>query len=172
MRTYFSLKFGPHWEDIALVRKFVISILSSTRSTDKTNAIKAGMVGTELMENAVKYSAVQNSLIKIEKKIDKSNMYFLTSNVCTREDVNEFKTILSMIEGEESIEKAYDKMVLKSLESENSSKLGIVRIMDECSAKVKYDINDDISELIDNVDKLENAEDYVMLEIEMVMPIV
>ena len=83
---YLKLKFGPEWDDIAVIRNFIISILAQ-KVTNSEDAYRIAIVATELMENACRYSTMGGASIELEQEIDKTHIEFRIKNITKEENI-------------------------------------------------------------------------------------
>jgi hypothetical protein len=153
---YLKLKFGPDWEDIVIIRNFIISILSK-KITSYDEAYRVAIVASELMENACKYSSTGGASIELEQKKNKTDIEFRIKNVTKEENIQKFIKIYNLVCSGPA-EEVYKKMMIRVINSENNtvSQLGLARIRYEGCSDISYNVESDLKQLVkdsENLDK-------------------
>ena len=156
-------------ENITMIRHFFISMLAQG-ITNEQQAHEIAMASTEILENVSKFSAVGGVILEMEKQLDLSKLVFTVKNVTTKENFDSFKAIFETIT-KGSSDKAYRKMMIKSVDRKNISQLGLIRVRHECNAELSYSISSDISEIINSKQKIPNRDELLALGVIVKIPI-
>jgi hypothetical protein len=141
------LKFGLEWEDIVIIRNFIISILSK-KITNYDEAYRVAIVASELMENACRYSTMGEASIELVQDINKTDIEFRIKNITNEENIQEFIKIFDLAYTGPAVD-AYKKMMMRVINSKDDSisQLGLARIRYEGRSKISYEIEKDIEQL-------------------------
>ncbi len=170
MKMFLKMEMNLTAENITMIRHFFISMLAQG-ITDEQQAHEIAMASTEILENVSKFSAVGGVILEMEKQLHLSKLIFTVKNVTTRKHFDSFKAIFETI-NKGSSDKAYRKMMLRSVDKKNISQLGLIRIRHECNAEISYSVSNDISEIIINSkDEIPNKDELLILGIIVKIPI-
>lgn len=168
---YFKLEFGPDWDDIVIIRKFIISILSQKLTTDD-EAYRIALVASELLENACRYSTIGKASIELEQVNDKDQIECRIKNITKKENIEEFKKIFDLINSGSAAE-AYKNMMLRIISRKDNklSQLGLARIRYEGHSELTYEIESDLNQLVEGTVSSDNVNQNVILSIRSKMSI-
>jgi hypothetical protein len=159
---YLKLKFGPDWDDIVIIRNFIISMLSQ-KITSYDEAYRIALVASELMENACRYSTIGGAIIELEQGNNQASIEFRIKNITREKNVEEFKKILGFINSG-SAGDAYKKMMMRVINNSDNtiSQLGLARIRYEGKSELSYEVEPDIKPLLKGRESMNNGE-YLIL---------
>jgi hypothetical protein len=160
---YLKLKFGPDWEDISIIRNFIISILSQ-KITSYEEAYRVALVASELMENACRYSTSGGACLELEQGISNTTqLEFRIRNITKEENIKEFKKIFELINNGSAGE-AYKKMMMRIINNDGStvSQLGLARIRYEGRSEISYEIESDIKPLLLGRENMYNHKQLIL----------
>ncbi|MBN2536333.1 MAG: hypothetical protein JXB88_25850 [Spirochaetales bacterium] len=163
---FIKLRFYPEWEDIFLIRNFIIAFLSQ-KIADKKEAYRIAIIASELMENACKYSATGEAVIELEQKTD-NKIEFSIKNITKKENIEEFKKILNMI-NKGPAKETYKNMMLRAINADNNKvkQLGLARVRYEGHSEITYETRDDIHALLENTKNTKMNNDLMVLNIKI-----
>lgn len=137
---FIRLSFGPKWKYVACVRSFVQNFLSISIS-DSKKADKISLAVSELVENAVKYNAKENTNLRVEVSAkDSDEILVETENYATPENIEILKKNLLKIYEKSPLDAYIEKMKDAVLEAGNASQLGLARIRCESNCDISYEI--------------------------------
>ena len=165
---FFKLKFGPKWEHVKVIRNFISIILSSGIS-DTDVAYKIAIAGSELMENACKYSAVGGAIIEIIKSYHQNHVELNIQNIARQNEIDTFKQTLEAA-SKGNAKEAYKEIILESLQANTQGRIGIARVRYECNADISYAISEDITDLMYG-ETVKNRDKFFRLNIHVVFPL-
>ena len=159
---YLKLKFGPDWDDISIIRNFIISILSK-KITSHDEAYRVAIVASELMENACKYSTIGGASIELEQDKNKTDIEFRIKNITKEENILEFIKIYNLVYSGPAGE-VYIKMLMRIMDSKNDaiSQLGLARIRYEGCSEISYEIENDIEQLLKDRESIDNHNQRIL----------
>lgn len=140
---YIRLSFGPKWKYVACVRSFVQNFLSITIS-DSQRADKISMGVSELVENAVKYNAKEQTrlFIKLLSK-DSEEILVESENYATDANISVMKNEIAKIYDKSPMDAYIEKMKEAVNKAGNASQLGLARIRCEANCDIKLEIKPD-----------------------------
>ncbi|MBN2533321.1 MAG: hypothetical protein JXB88_10535 [Spirochaetales bacterium] len=157
-----KLHFYPNWEDIVVIRNFIISILSQ-KITSHEEAYRVALVASELMENACRYSTEEGINIELEQDMDNTHIELRIKNITHKENIKKFKKIFELINNG-SAREAYKKMMIRVINSKDDaiSQLGLARIRYEGHSEISYKIESDIKPLLKGRKNVYNDKQLVL----------
>ncbi len=164
-----ELSFGPIWDNIGSVRRFIDEMLSID-IISKNESKSVAIVASELMENLVKYSALGGAKIIIQKDSKLGLITLRISNLASMENINNFIEIYNDI-NEGSSKDAYKKMMLKSISNPNKSQLGLARIRYECHGEISYKVYDEYDDTASNLCIEKDMGNIKLLNIRVEIPV-
>jgi hypothetical protein len=124
---YIELKFGPRWKYIAVVRAFIQSFLAVSFADDG-RADKIAMAASELLENAVKYAAGEETHVKVSLSSEEKAVEISVSNRASPEAVAGLKAVWASVMTGDPLESYLRMMREAATRSDGKSQLGLVRI--------------------------------------------
>jgi hypothetical protein len=140
---YIELKFGPRWKYIAVARAFIQNFLA-VGFADDTRADKIAMAASELLENAVKYAAGEETRVRVCLSAGTGEVEISVSNQASPEAINELKAAWDSVMSGDPLE-AYLRMMREAAtRSDGKSQLGLVRIRYETGGKMALDNQGDL----------------------------
>jgi hypothetical protein len=138
-RAYMELKIGRHWDYVIHILSFLQSFMAAY-VVDRSDVLRLAAVVTELVENAVKYSADGRALLQVST--DNDLVYIEIENgadpwniACLRE---EFAKIQDGTPSE-----AYHRKLLGGRQSSSKSLLGLARIRLESRDALRFVVGSD-----------------------------
>jgi hypothetical protein len=140
---YIELKFGPRWKYIAVVRGFIQNFLVVGFSDD-ARADKIAMAASELLENAVKYAAGEETRIRVELFSKTGEVDISVSNRANSEAIAGLKEIWSDVMAGDPLEAYVRRMREAATRSDGKSQLGLVRIRYETGGAMSLDVSGDL----------------------------
>ncbi|MBN2444424.1 MAG: hypothetical protein JXJ04_23880 [Spirochaetales bacterium] len=168
----FKLQFNPKWGSIVSIRKFIISILSK-QITNHDEAYRVALVATELLENVCRYSTGGMASIILKQGEKKSEIELSIRNITNKENFNNFKKIFEII-SEGSATEAYMKMMVRIVNAKDNkfSQLGLARIRYEGQSELAYEIDPDITSLMEGTEHFDNDNSSLVLCVKNKMSII
>jgi hypothetical protein len=140
---FIRLSFGPKWKYVACVRSFVQNFLSIS-ITDSKKADKISLAVSELVENAVKYNARENTNLNVQVAAKNLEEIIVeTENHSTPEHIEIFKENVKKIYEKSPLDAYIEKMKDAVMKSGNASQLGLARIRCESNCDITYEIKPD-----------------------------
>ena len=127
---YIELKFGPRWKYIAAARAFIQNFLA-IGFADDLRADKIAMAASELLENAVKYAAGEETRVSVKLHSKSGEVDISVSNKASPEAIAGLKKIWNSVMSGDPLE-AYIRMMREAAtRQDGKSQLGLVRIRSE-----------------------------------------
>ena len=140
---YIELKFGPRWKYIAVVRGFIQNFLAIGFSDD-ARADKIAMAASELLENAVKYAAGEETRIRVGLSPKTGEVDILVSNKASPEAIAGLTAMWSDVMAGDPLEAYVRRMREAATRSDGKSQLGLVRIRYETGGAMSLDVSGDL----------------------------
>jgi len=142
---YVKIEFEPKWAFIGSIRGFVENfIFNSIKNQELGKSV--ALTVSELLENAVKYSATEKISMDIQfdllPEIDETSVVIRVMNFANAEQATILRKIYDKI-NLDSPKEAYLKRMQEILNSETAnptSQLGLCRIRHECHASLDLNI--------------------------------
>ncbi|MBN2531751.1 MAG: hypothetical protein JXB88_02605 [Spirochaetales bacterium] len=159
---YLKLKFSHDWDDIVIIRNFIITILSR-KITNYDEAYRVALVASELMENACRYSTIGGASIELEQGINETHIEFRIKNITKEENIKEFEKIFHII-NTGSAGEAYKEMMLRVINrnDETISQLGLARIRYEGQSEISYEIESDLEPLLKGSERIDSQKQRIL----------
>ena len=130
------------------MRKMIITLLSG-KVTDYDEAYRVALIISELMENACKYTIAGAVHLQVEYKLRNSHINVCLKNITSREYLESFREIYDAVHAGTPMG-CYQKMILRSTDGRTVKRqLGLARVRYEGKAKISYNIEPDIDELME-----------------------
>lgn len=139
---YIQLHFSPKWRYIATTRNFIQSFLAVSLSNEE-KADKLAMAASELLENAVKYSKNQETVLELEVDAETNRIRITASNKGDAESIAAIKSIFEKASTGDPLTVYVEAMKEAAVRTDGKSQLGLVRIRYETGAELKLDVDDD-----------------------------
>lgn len=136
-----------NWDQAKFFQEFVWNYIMCALANEES-ADKISMAGTELVENAIKYSYKENNLamINFSLKGDESEFILEVKNkigVETEENIKQLDEKIQWIRGFQNPYEAYvESMKYVSQLEESFSQMGLVRISYEAGAIIDFFVNE------------------------------
>jgi hypothetical protein len=140
---YIELKFGPRWKYIAVVRGFIQNFLA-VGFLDDARADKIAMAASELLENAVKYAAGEETRIRVGLSPKTGEVEISVSNKASPEAIAGLKAMWSDVMAGDPLEAYVRRMREAATRSDGKSQLGLVRIRYETGGAMSLDVSGDL----------------------------
>jgi hypothetical protein len=136
------LEFVPHASLVSSARRF-LEDLYGRWLIDPNDAYRVAMTAHELIENLVKYSSDQKSLVEVDvrQEGEQSVVSIRTKNKVLPEQVEELRRTLDRISHAPDPVAVYDELVRTSPERPGSG-LGFARIRAEAEMALDYTVDD------------------------------
>lgn len=169
MRATFNLELAIdlEWDRIEQIRQVVLQFVSMGIAPDD-RAYSFSQAVSELMENVCKYSPNQRAGLALSGDNERSMMGVKVANVARRDQAQQLAAILEMV-NEGSPEEAYTAMVMRSMEDESISQLGLALIRHNCNADLVVHISDEVPASFIEGSDIPPGEDLVLLEVSLAM---
>lgn len=140
---YIELKFGPRWKYIAVVRGFIQNFLAVGFSDD-ARADKIAMAASELLENAVKYAAGEETRVKVGLSAKTGEVDISVSNRASPEAIAGLKAVWDGAMAGDPLEAYMHMMREAATRSDGKSQLGLVRIRYETGGVMSLNVTGDL----------------------------
>lgn len=140
MRDTFALRFNIDWSYVDIIRTFVNNFLQRGL-VDSKKSDKLSMAVSELLENAVKYSTIEeenrinNIHIQLDVFKEDRKIIFFVENTATPENFKILQDQLKIV-NMGSPKEMYINKIKESMLSEEKSQLGLARIRYEAEGKI------------------------------------
>lgn len=159
---YLKLKFSPEWDDIVIIRNFIISILTR-KVTNSEGAYRIAIVASELMENACRFSTAGEACIELEQDINKTHIEVRIKNITNEKSINEFIKIINLINSGTAGE-AFKKMMIRVINNDDDteSQLGLARIRYEGRSEISYEIESNIKPLLKGNEQIDTNKHRIL----------
>jgi len=142
MNAYVDITFGPRWKYIAVTRNYVQSFIAIGLA-GQSKADKIAMAVSELLENAVKYSAGEETRIRLEVRPDRKKIIVAVSNRTAPEREEDLRKIYARVNEGDPLQTFIEMMREATLRSDGKSQLGLARIRHEVGADIGLEISED-----------------------------
>jgi hypothetical protein len=138
-----SMEFVPHASLVSSARRF-LEDLYKRWLTDPDDAYRVAMTAHELLENLVKYSRDECSLVEVDvqKDGDASFVSIRTRNKAAPEQLEELRRTVERLSNAPDPVAVYDEFVQASSERAGSG-LGLARICAEAEMRLDYSVEAD-----------------------------
>ena len=140
---YIELKFGPRWKYIAVVRGFIQNFLAVGFSDD-ARADKIAMAASELLENAVKYAAGEETRVSVGLSATSGDVDISVANRASPEAVAGLKSVWDQVMAGDPLEAYVGMMRQAATRSDGKSQLGLVRIRYETGGTMTLSVEGDL----------------------------
>lgn len=142
----FEISFSPSAELIGPVRRFIIDFYDRVLENQDLTS-RMAVAAHELLENAVKYSMDAHSRISVAVSLDpsgKREVIIRTWNRSTPSNVEIVRGLISSMTAAADPSAHYHDMMMKAAQAnDDSSGLGLGRILAEGEMKLSCDVKDD-----------------------------
>ena len=145
LELYFQISFPRLWSEIAKIREFVKEKLTNKIDDDLIDSIC--MAASELAENVCKYSCWGSGIFEII--LHEKELIFSVKNLA---NINHYKIcerIVNLVNEGDPL-KMYQGFMIRSIQNEDDSQLGLARIRYETRGKLSLIQSDDLSEISDD----------------------
>lgn len=140
--AYVDITFGPRWKYISVTRNYVQSFIAIGLA-GQSKADKIAMAVSELLENAVKYSAGEETRIRLEVRPDEAKIVVAVSNKTDPSREEELKAIYARVNEGDPLQTFIEMMKEATVRTDGKSQLGLARIRHEVGADIGLSISDD-----------------------------
>jgi hypothetical protein len=136
---YIEIRFGPRWKYISPARIFIQNFVAIALS-DQAKADAVAMSASELLENAVKYGAGEDTHCVIQAFPDTGEIHASVSNQATEQGAKEVLGLYKKIMTGDPLEAYIVQMREAATRSDGKSQLGLARIRYETGADIKLEV--------------------------------
>ncbi|MFW6362254.1 MAG: ATP-binding protein [Spirochaeta sp.] len=140
--AYVDITFGPRWKYISVTRNYVQSFIAIGLA-GQSKADKIAMAVSELLENAVKYSAGEETRIRLEVRPDEKKIVVAVSNKTDPSREEELRRIYARVNEGDPLQTFIEMMREATTRTDGKSQLGLARIRHEVGADIHLDISED-----------------------------
>ncbi|GAB6088530.1 ATP-binding protein [Spirochaeta dissipatitropha] len=140
--AYVDIKFGPCWKYISVTRSYVQNFIA-VGLAGQVKADKIAMAVSELLENAVKYSAGDDTRVRLEVKPEDGKIVVAVSNKTEPGREEELRAIYKRVNSGDPLQVYIEMMREATVRTDGKSQLGLARIRHEVGADIQLDISDD-----------------------------
>ena len=140
--AYVDITFGPRWKYIAVTRNYVQSFIAIGLA-GQSKADKIAMAVSELLENAVKYSAGEETRVRLEVKPANKKIIVAVSNKTDPAREDELRKIYARVNEGDPLQTFIEMMREATLRTDGKSQLGLARIRHELGADIGLEISED-----------------------------
>lgn len=149
-KFYVELKFGPKWIYISTVRAFVENFMAITLE-NKKQASTIAMAVNELIENAVKFSDLEESELNIYVTSNRSKIKVIVINHASQENIADLQFCLQELFASPPLDAYIKRMKDSAASACGKSALGLARIRYECKAEINACIENGIVKIIADI---------------------
>jgi len=136
---YIEIRFGPRWKYISPARVFIQNFIAIALS-DQAKADAIAMATSELLENAVKYGASEDTHCIVQAYPDTGVIQASVTNQATEKSAGEVRALYDKIMAGDPLEAYITQMREAATRTDGKSQLGLVRIRYETGADIQLDI--------------------------------
>jgi hypothetical protein len=136
---YFEIQFSPHWKFISPARVFLQNF-AAVAVSDQAKADALALATSELLENAVKYGASEDTRCVVRAYSDTGALQAAVSNHATEESVRELRAVFEKIQTGDPLEAFISQMRQASTRTDGKSQLGLARIRYEAGGQMSIEI--------------------------------
>jgi hypothetical protein len=136
---YIEIRFGPRWKYISPARVFIQNFIAIALS-DQAKADSIAMATSELLENAVKYGASEDTHCIVKASPATGIIQASVTNLATPEGAAELQTLFHKIMSGDPLEAYIAQMREAATRSDGKSQLGLARIRYETAADMKLEV--------------------------------
>jgi hypothetical protein len=134
-----QLTFRPTWSFIPCTRIFVQNFFRLSIS-DNIKTHKIALAVSELLENAVKFTCNEQSIIKLNVSPQKEVIRVEVENESRKEHIYELKRIYNKLQKGNKLENYLESMKLAAHYENGKSQLGLARLHYELEEKISLNI--------------------------------
>ncbi len=139
---YIEIRFGPRWKYISPARVFIQNFIAIALS-DQTKADSIAMAVSELLENAVKYGASEDTHCIVQAFPQTGTIQASVTNHASEQGVRDVQAIYNKIMKGDALEAYIAQMREAATRTDGKSQLGLARIRYETGADVKLEVTSD-----------------------------
>ncbi len=139
-KDHMELSFGPRWTYISCVRGFVAHFFAIGLE-DKIHAERISLAVSELLENAVKYSAGTDTTVSASILEQTNKVVACVENESTQEYINELQGEIKNICKKDPEEAYMAKLMEAANRTDGKSQLGLARVRYETGATLTVSVN-------------------------------
>lgn len=136
---YIEIRFGPRWKYISPARIFIQNFIAIAIS-DQAKADAIAMATSELLENAVKYGASEDTQCTVQAFPETGLITAAVTNQATEQGAKELQNLFKKIMSGDPLEAYIMQMREAAVRSDGKSQLGLARIRYETGANVKLEV--------------------------------
>lgn len=136
---YVEIRFGPRWKYISSARIFIQNFMAIACS-DQAKADSIALATSELLENAVKYGASEDTHCIVQAFPESGVIQASVTNLATEQGVRELKAHFEKIMAGDPLEAYISQMREAATRTDGKSQLGLVRIRYETGADMKLEV--------------------------------
>ena len=139
---YIEIRFGPRWKYISPARVFIQNFIAIALS-DQAKADAIAMATSELLENAVKYGASEDTQCVVQAFPETGTIRASVTNHASEQGALEVKALFDKIMAGDPLESYIVQMREAATRTDGKSQLGLARIRYETGADVQLDLTPD-----------------------------
>jgi len=139
---YIEIRFGPRWKYISPARVFIQNFVAIALS-DQAKADSIAMATSELLENAVKYGASEDTQCIVQAFPETGIIQASVTNQASEQGAREVQALYDKIMSGDPLEAYIVQMREAATRTDGKSQLGLARIRYETGADVKLDVTSD-----------------------------
>lgn len=140
--AYVDITFGPRWKYISVTRNYVQNFIA-VGLAGQSKADRIAMAVSELLENAVKYSAGEETRIRLEVKPEQGKIVVSVSNTTDPGREEELRAIYKRVNSGDPLQTFIEMMREATTRTDGKSQLGLARIRHELGADIQLNISSD-----------------------------
>jgi len=140
---YIEIRFGPRWKYISPARVFIQNFIAIALS-DQTKADSLAMATSELLENAVKYGASEDTQCVVRASPATGIIEASVTNHTTAEGAAELQVLYHKIMTGDPLEAYIAQMREAAIRTDGKSQLGLARIRYETGADMKLEVTPEL----------------------------
>lgn len=139
---YVNIAFGPCWNYVAVIRSFLQNFVSVS-IPDQQVADKLSLAVSELLENAVKYSADKEIMVNLRINQEEKKIHVQVENALAAGQREVLEKELQEVNSGTPLEAYLRKLQVAAKAPVGKSGLGLARIRNDTNAALTMDFKDD-----------------------------
>jgi len=136
---YIEIRFGPRWKYISPARVFIQNFIAIALS-DQVKADSIAMATSELLENAVKYGASEDTQCVVRASPSTGVIQASVTNHATEQGAKELQALFSKVMTGDPLESYIGQMREAATRTDGKSQLGLARIRYETGADMRLEV--------------------------------
>lgn len=136
---YIEIRFGPRWKYISPARVFIQNFIAIALS-DQAKADAIAMATSELLENAVKYGASEDTQCVVKASPTTGTIQTSVTNHATEAGARELQVLYDKIMSGDPLEAYITQMREAATRTDGKSQLGLARVRYETGGDMRLEV--------------------------------